>query len=475
MNKIKLLFFLLFTINSNAQQSLVLDSSFGVNGVKVVDLGYDNYHSRDVVVQNDGKIVVFGDAENIGQSSVGFVVRFNQNGSIDTNFGTDGHLITDRGVGVYAKSLYAIPSGKLLLLSENSVKQYNSDGSLDLTFGNLGSIEKYMPSIAIQNDGKIIIAYRFFTFVGNRIKIERYYPDGTIDDTFNVNNTIFGESIYGGVDTPAKVIVRSDDKIILVDEIQNSSFYSFKITRLNPDGTPDGAEITSNGNMGMNGVYYELQNDDKLLVGAFDYHTIKAKKYNSDFSFDNSFGVAGVSSVFPNNTRTIALQNDNKPFVIHNYGNGGIYTTTIYRINTDGTLDATFDNDGTQNIQIATNTALFMNFYITNNSIITLGDTWTTAPGLKGFFIEKYNITTALANPENQLTKQLSFFPNPVNDVITFTNIEAGESIKITDMTGKIIINQILGSDKKINVEMLSKGLYLIHLNNTKSIKFIKE
>jgi len=116
-----------------------------------------------------------------------------------------------------------------------------------------------------------------------------------------------------------------------------------------------------------------------------------------------------------------------------------------------------------------------MNFYITNNSIITLGDTWTTAPGLKGFFIEKYNITTALANPENQLTKQLSFFPNPVNDVITFTNIEAGESIKITDMTGKIIINQILGSDKKINVEMLSKGLYLIHLNNTKSIKFIKE
>ena len=72
------------------------------------------------------------------------LARYNPDGSLDATFGNGGKVINDFGQGLesYALELMIQPDGKIIIAGESSyaflVARYNSNGTLDTTFGNGG-------------------------------------------------------------------------------------------------------------------------------------------------------------------------------------------------------------------------------------------------------------------------------------------------------------------------------------------------
>ena len=152
-----------------------VDTSFATNGVFM----FDNSGRVDVAyagaIQADQKIVFCGtsllNGTQIGEATL---FRLNSDGSFDQTFGTNGRVFTDLGVLEFARSLALQPDGKILVGAESAnspvsfngwlwVMRYNTDGSLDASFGIGGKAQTpiYEESpessdLLIQPDGKII-------------------------------------------------------------------------------------------------------------------------------------------------------------------------------------------------------------------------------------------------------------------------------------------------------------------------------
>jgi uncharacterized delta-60 repeat protein len=152
-----------------------LDRSFGNNGGKIGNFGGDA-EVRALALQPDGKIVAAGVGK--GDSSTDFALaRYNPDGSYDTAFSDGGGLLTDfGGKDDLLHGVALAPDGKIVAVGSTAdkkaweVARYNSDGSLDATFGSGGKVvtqfaggdipvEAY--AVAVQPDGRIVLAGRF--------------------------------------------------------------------------------------------------------------------------------------------------------------------------------------------------------------------------------------------------------------------------------------------------------------------------
>jgi len=114
-----------------------LDNSFGNGGIVATSVGNRSYASG-VAIQADGKIVVAGFSGS--SSSVGSfaVVRYENNGSLDTSFDGDGKVIIDMGNFSSANDLVIQPDGKIVVVGASgifnlrnfafAVARLNSDG-----------------------------------------------------------------------------------------------------------------------------------------------------------------------------------------------------------------------------------------------------------------------------------------------------------------------------------------------------------
>jgi uncharacterized delta-60 repeat protein len=152
-------------------------TAFGTNGKGTVTAPLSNfYHSSGALtLQTDGKIVVAGttydDYNNINENLA--VARFNGDGSLDTAFGGTGIVITDLGNNEIGNDFVLQPDGKIILIgkiydsnfSDLLLVRYNSDGSLDNTFGvngkiinDFGNFPDSGNGVAMQSNGMIVVA-----------------------------------------------------------------------------------------------------------------------------------------------------------------------------------------------------------------------------------------------------------------------------------------------------------------------------
>jgi len=162
-----------------------LDTSFDSDGKVTTNFGGSDA-AYAVAVQPDGKIVVGGYPHNGSNYDFG-VARYNSNGSLDTTFHSDGIVTTPIGSGNDLGYGIAIQSdGKIVVagLSHNgsnydfAVVRYNTDGTLDTTFHSDGIVTTPIGSgddggcgIAIQSDGKIVVAgYSYWTLDKSQVE-----------------------------------------------------------------------------------------------------------------------------------------------------------------------------------------------------------------------------------------------------------------------------------------------------------------
>ncbi len=236
-------------------------------------------------------------------------------------------------------------------------------------------------AVALQADGKIIVAGGCATGIGRSMCFARFEADGGLDVTFDGPNASPGNGkftfIVNALSNEVKaLVVQPDQKILALGTCDNE----FCLARLNPDGSFDtsfvGPAGTGTGRFRLaigseenSAEAIALQADGKIVVSGSCKVVVATEKYNrfcaarlnSDGAFDASFvGPAGAvpgagrfilprigtDSEGDESSRGVALQSDNKIVL------GGrcpdldaitSYTPCLVRLNPSGSFDTTFD------------------------------------------------------------------------------------------------------------------------------------
>jgi uncharacterized delta-60 repeat protein len=175
-----------------------------------------------VAIQSDGKIVVVDThAYNRNEAQIA-VIRYNPDGSLDSDFSsTQGITLYNSAYLSFATDVAIQRDGKIVVAGFRSADEnlydlillrYKSNGDIDSTFGINGEVIyttnigfdgiDSVASLAIQEDGKILIATQAVANAQNMLLLLRYNPSGTLDTSFNESGIVtFGYYKNGGVET----------------------------------------------------------------------------------------------------------------------------------------------------------------------------------------------------------------------------------------------------------------------------------
>ncbi len=253
-----------------------------------------------------------------------------------------------------------------------------ADGDLDPTFGNGGKVltdfggQDELGRVAVQPDGKIIASGVTRTGTGpNKYALARYNPDGSLDATFGNGGRVV-TVLTNGTENSNALLLLPDGKIMIAGSIALPSVadFSWALVRYNADGSLD-STFGNNGLVTTNiGPSYDsigrlaLQPDGKIVAagntaiprppGEERNGDIAVARYNADGSLDPSFGNNGivisdfgsVPHYFADDATAVLLQPDGKIIVAGDSDGGGYYDFLVARYNANGTLDATFGNNG---------------------------------------------------------------------------------------------------------------------------------
>ena len=236
-----------------------LDPAFGPNGSGKVFTNFSTPQSvsndfpNAVALQPDGKILVGGySSRNVSGQSVQqpSMVRYNTDGTLDPTFGVGGKvLVTLSGVSSgTVKDFEALPDGRILVLGSKFLARYNADGSVDTTFGsggtgvtvpNLGSTSTLgMQSMVVQADGGIVAGGWVDVGTNRNLALVKFTPAGVLDTSFAGTGAFVRD--LGGADMFSNKGLRlqADGKILAVG-YGTSTPWKTVTARFLPDGTLD--------------------------------------------------------------------------------------------------------------------------------------------------------------------------------------------------------------------------------------------
>jgi uncharacterized delta-60 repeat protein len=348
-----------------------LDTCFHGDGSVETSVSTARDTATAVLVQPDGKIVVAGTIgvnESGGTGADFGVVRYNTDGTLDTTFDGDGKLRTNfGGIGNdYAKGIALQADGKIVVAGwseggfsfDFAVARYNSDGSLDTSFDGDGLVltdisgfnNDTATALAIQSDGRIVVVGFTYPRIGggnNTAVAVRFNSNGSLDTSFDGD----GKATLG----------------------ENTSFYAVA-----------------------------LQTDGKIVAGGTN-PKLAVARFNTNGSLDTSFGINGIAIYsafnFGDVAYAVAVEKDGK-IVAGGYSrvqsSGGYFCAPMVRFTTAGNIETSSVNcnEAPGSISI---TALALQ---PDGKIVASG----TASGQnawKGFLILRYNHALSLDYPFN--------------------------------------------------------------------------
>ncbi len=363
-----------------------LDASFNGDGILTTSINASSDQAFSLGLQSDGKIVVAGNSFT-GTNLTDFsLVRYNSDGSLDTSFDGDGKLTTAIGTSYDgAQSLAVQNDGKIVLAGYSTIgssddfalARYNSNGSLDTTFDGdgklttaIGAARDFGSSIVIQSDGKIVVAGTSFNGSDDDFALVRYNVNGSLDTTFDGDGKLT-TAIGTSQDVAYSVALQSDGKILVAGYSHNGSNNDFALVRYNSDGSldttfdGDGKLTTAVGTSVDEAQSIAVQSDGKIVVAGRSYtgsnYDFSLVRYNGDGSLDTTFDgdgklttAIGTSNNFTLNdfAFSVAIQSDSKIVAAGTSYNGSKNDFALVRYNINGSLDTTFDGDGKLTIAV---------------------------------------------------------------------------------------------------------------------------
>lgn len=384
--KLKLFWFFLIAavfLNLDVSAQPELDTTFSSDG-KVAVQSFSISSADGLAIQPDNKVIMGGSCNHV---SFGFIpiclVRLNENGSMDTTFGTvgAGYVLTnipqsssDRGSSEVALQ----PDGKIVVAGWDSfsivVARYHSNGTLDTSFGTNGFMRNSIggnvrpKGLAVQPDGKIVVVG--YSSAGSSVAqfVARLLPNGALDSSFRqggiVRLDITGYNTTGlslGLQADGKIVTGGSMWTVAGTPVPSASFL---LTRLNRDGSldttfdEDGYKAVafggiSNGSVGFTGL--AVQSDARIAAVS---STNILYRFNADGSPDNDFDSDGSREALPGTATpsdlTVSPSGKITVIGIPAYF-GSNYSTLLYRVARflpDGSPDTGLNAAGFLNIDV---------------------------------------------------------------------------------------------------------------------------
>lgn len=405
-----------------------LDSSFGTDG-KVEQYIDDIEKITDIGLAKDGKILVSGQVKNWEYIGDFALLRFLQNGHLDSSFDTNGVVKTDfndnrvNNLKVEnAQGLVVLPDGSIVLTGHNltspatfALAKYKINGSLDSTFGVDGkvitpihSISGYANDVVAEESGNFFVSGYTAQGSNSDFVIAKYFSNGRLDSSYG-RNSIDTTDFFGFSDIAYASVLQPDGKIVLAGNAGNSNNkYSIALARYTINVLPLKLLSFSARKDGKNN-HLQWQTAQEINVDRFEVErSLNDKEYGTIGKIN-----AGLSKY---------SFNDDKPFIGINY----------YRLKM-------IDKDGKSEYSLV-------------RSVINSGS----------FYV--------------------SVYPLPAKDRLNI-QIQSSKTekaqISVTDISGKTLITKFVSlaagvNNSFINVQSLSKGVYYLKVVTSQATEIKK-
>ena len=271
------------------------------------------------LLQTDGKIIIYGGFTSYNGVVASRIARLNTNGTRDATF------VANVGPNDFIEGARIQADGKLIVVGSfttyngttvNRVARLNTNGSLDTSFNAGTASPSRLRDVVIQADGKVIIGGDFSTFNGAaKNRIVRLNTNGSIDDSYNIGT--------GPLNNVWTMALQNDGKLIIGGEFQAyNGVGRNRIARINTDGTLD-TTFTIGTGANSNVMSLLPQSNGKIYIGG-SFTTFNGiargemARLNSDGSLDTT---VTIGNGFNSWVKSIAEQPDGKLLI------GGVFTT----------------------------------------------------------------------------------------------------------------------------------------------------
>lgn len=460
--------------NSNGS----LDMSFGNNGVSIVSFNSSRDRVYCVDIQSSGKIIGAGTSElNPSVYRENAIVRLNTDGSIDSSFGINGHLIISLG-NDSASAIHEIkvlPNDKILAICTGwngisyraHIARFNNNGSVDSTFGTNGATFTNMYitlwGLNLQSDNKIIVAGYvndsiLFGNYDQKAILQRYDVNGILDSTFGINGSVIKDFGTNDERFTKNISIFQDDKILVsgwVGEIGtlNTGVSDLLLAKYSSNGIPDST-------FGSNGFVVQDEKDPFNPAKNISNRTYSGTQLLSD----GSILVVGWN-YYAHNINAV------------NYGASDV---TFWKFKTNGFLDTLFSSNGYFRSNLSPNnyasqTRVDDFIVLPNNKILVAGsmNTYNDAINYPSNTLAQFIINQSTGVDDLQST-DFNVFPNPAlsNITVILKQQDVLCEYEVYATSGLTVLSGKITNSENINLTSLNKGVYFLKITSNKENKF---
>jgi uncharacterized delta-60 repeat protein len=385
-----------------------LDPTWGTGGVVTVPAGFS---TGDMLTLPDGTILDVGGETNATTGDAEFaILSYNENGTVDTSFGTDGLAVASfPGVSVGSASVFVQPDGNIVLAGiteegdpEVAIAEFNANGTLDTSFGSGGEVTDLFPSgnpdfpgtdsvnaVLVDANGNILVGGGLVTCSNpqnaaclSEYALARFTPDGALDTSFGNGGSVVQKAgshsngvIALGEDSAGDIFVQYNNVSDTIGDSQPT------VGEYSPAGVPDStvtfpssssivisSETSSSYGFQPNGTYPVGQMvqkdvgsrqtyDVQVLLDSLPSGTPSASFNNPPFAYASGVVANTIQGSSPIAEPDGDVVLDGWTCVLYKHGvcqDGAPY---LARLTPTGSLDSTFGTGGIAPIPISSSGA----------------------------------------------------------------------------------------------------------------------
>lgn len=494
---------LLYAGALSAQISGELDENFGTMGYVLTDhVASIGEVYNDLVVLSNDKILMVGYVNDAANTDL-LIARYEKDGSLDATFGAGGKVIIDMTIGADEQATAAVElfDGKILVTGgvdngtiDAFILRLNEDGSIDNSFGTGGTGHTYLNAganllafgsdVEVDGSNTIYVAATVANSLGDYdFAVFKLTQGGGVDASFGNSGVALVDN-GGATDFVFNMDVSSaTGKILMTGYTEDASIQGF-VTRLNSNGSLD---LTFNAS---GGYIYDGTPDDNILydacfvagdqilavgsAGTGDNLDGIILRLSDDGTLDNTFGTNGVvisdigsaNGVF---LRRVQVSEHGKIFAGGHINGLNLRTPYVISLDADGGADADFSQggDAAPEFAISLNDIQGTGMGIQSDGNVLLGGSITSQDfvGENMYLVRLYGIEAELGI-EDASEVGLTLYPNPAQNEFYIQTEGTIEHLSLVDVNGKQIDSWDVADHYALKPHVVS-GTYFLHITTT--------
>jgi uncharacterized delta-60 repeat protein len=488
----------------NAQS---LDSTFNGSGHTSNQLSTGPHRAIGTHQQSNGSLILTANAGSGSNNYDYYAARYTTNGTLDNTYGING-IRKINFDSTYDELLGSAlqPDDKVILIGATKlgaaigfgIVRLDANGALDNTFNTNGKYfnallgEAYANCGTVLANGQIIIGggTKILPFNAPRMEaLIRLNVNGTLDNTFGTNGITLNDlDTANGEEIQVLAIDNNQNIVVGSNGLPTGKAY---ISRFTSNGLLD-PTWGNNGNLLLSfitgnypGVYdLQIQADGKYLVSiknqSFPTQTAIIARLNTNGTLDSTFNNIGYITFSSVDAPRFALQTDGKIVGVTTYKSFTpvfLNKRQMFRLNSNGTLDSTFGTNGLYDdlpkVLEGSKGIMLQN----DGKIVLAGDAFNNPNYKAGLSRYNNNLPSRISTIANENSSYI-IYPNPTANTLNIETkkINQEELIEIRNTLGQTVYQSNLkNQNTQINLQDFKSGIYLLSLGNKAAIKFIKE